>query len=111
MWGTGIIHTHSKGMYAGHLQHTALPEDSSLVGDQNGQNSYVLAERIPSVGRGIPRPQPTHHSDEPTRGLEMSLSLPIPRIHANARGAQQLHEPNDSWRSCTMPSWEWPRKF
>ena len=84
-------------MYAGYLQHTALPEDSSLVGDQNGQNSYVLAEHIPSVGRGIPRPQPTHHSDGPTRGLQMSLSLPIRRIHTNPR-----EEHNNSMNPMTV---------
>ena len=48
-----MIHTDSERTNAGHLQHIAFPEDPSLAGHRNGQDSHVLAECIPSNRRGV----------------------------------------------------------
>ena len=72
-----MIHTDGERAYMGHIQHLALPKDSSPVDHRNGEDSHVLAQCIPSSRRSITGPKSTHHTDGSTSGLQTPLSFPI----------------------------------
>ena len=71
-------------MYAGNLQHSAIQQDTGMIGRRDGKSERILAEWHAAKGQLWQQTKSPNHRDWTEVGLQKTLSVSVWRVCANA---------------------------